>query len=57
MDAVVGHSIDNFLIFNFDPSKSDGATALPAPMVVMPLVCIGYIVGRLILWILNLAEA
>ena len=25
------------LIFNFDPSKSGGATALPAPMVVTPL--------------------
>ena len=33
MDAVVGHSIVNF----FDPSKSGGATALPAPMVVTPL--------------------
>jgi len=34
LDAVVGHSIVNL---NFDASKSGGATALPAPMVVTPL--------------------
>ena len=38
MDAVVGHSNRQFLILNFDPSKSGGATALPAPMVVTLLV-------------------
>ena len=34
MDAVVSHSIFNL---NFDASKSGGATALPAPTVVSPL--------------------
>ena len=37
MDVVVGHSIVQCLIFNFDPLKSGGATALPTPMVVTPL--------------------
>ena len=38
LDAVVGYSIFIFVIFNFDPLKSGGSTALPAPIVVMPLV-------------------
>ena len=37
LDAVVSHSMEFDLIFNFHSSKSGGMTALPAPMVVMPL--------------------
>ena len=35
LDAVVSHSMEFYLIFNFHLSKSGGMTALPAPMVVM----------------------